>query len=76
VRAFNPDGRFQREHRQRFFLFPFHYASQFPFCKISWEYWKPSGYFTRMSQFLSSIGKGLPAKTGDQCKSFDERQKK
>lgn len=29
-----------------------------------------------MASFLSNIGQGLPSKTGEQCKSFDERQKK
>jgi hypothetical protein len=29
-----------------------------------------------MAHFLSAIGQGLSAKTGEQCKSFDERQKK
>jgi hypothetical protein len=29
-----------------------------------------------MSAFLSTTGQGLPPKTADQCKSFDERQKK
>jgi hypothetical protein len=44
--------------------------------KISWENWKPAGYFGKMSEFLSNISPLIPSKTSDQCKSYDERQKK
>jgi hypothetical protein len=70
-RRFNPEGRFLKEHRKRFFLFPFYYATLFPTCKISWENWKPSGYFIKMSEFLSNIDHSTPNKTPEQCKSFD-----
>ncbi len=73
-RNYNLDDRFLAPHIRKYYLFPFHYATKYPYSKISWKCWKPNSVYKHMSDFLSNIP-GLPNKTPHQCKSFDQRMK-
>ena len=74
VRVYNPDNTFKTGHVKRYYLFPFYYATLYPYFKISWKAWKPNSVYKKMAEFLSNIP-GLPAKTSIQCKSYDQRMK-